>query len=374
MTFVRRGSYKKALGGNARSGLFGTTSLGWLSLCVLLWGIPSLARSQQKLDAPETNASTGEHATDNQPLGNISGTIVDQSGAPVAGVRVLLTREDQSSNQEVLSDSDGQFSLANIAPGLFQLIVTSVGFATQTSSGTLPSGENFSVPLITLAIATKETEVRVGLAPSEVAEGQIKDQEKQRVLGFIPNFNVSYIPNAAPLTPKQKFELAWKTETDPVTFGLVAAISGIQQATNEFSGYRQGAEGYAKRYAAVYTGSVTGTLIGGAILPSLLKQDPRYFYKGSGSRRSRILYAIATSVICRGDNGHWQANYSGILGSLAANGIANLYYPQQNRNGAALTFENLITGIGTSSATNLLQEFLIRKLTPNLPKQQPAKP
>ena len=64
----------------------------------------------------------------------------------------------------------------------------------------------------------------------------------------------------------------------------------------------------APRYADL----VSGTFIGGAILPSLFKQDPRYFYKGTGSRKSRFFYAIANSVICKGDNGRWQPNYSNI--------------------------------------------------------------
>jgi hypothetical protein len=78
-------------------------------------------------------------------------------------------------------------------------------------------------------------------------------------------------------------------------------------------------------------------MIGSAILPALLKQDPRYFYKGTGTTRSRILYAIANSVMCKGDNGHWQVNYSGILGGAAAGGISNLYYPASDRNGISLT-------------------------------------
>ena len=100
------------------------------------------------------------------------------------------------------------------------------------------------------------------------------------------------------------------------------------------SGYGQAAHGYAKRYGAAYGDAVISTMIGGAILPSLLKQDPRYFYKGTGSTRSRILYALANAVICKGDNGHWQFDYSGILGALAAGGISNLYYPASSRNGA----------------------------------------
>jgi hypothetical protein len=325
-------------------------------------------------DALGTGASAGEQLPDQVLSGSISGKVVDRTGTAVTGARVKLTHEDQSPSQEVLSGDDGQFSFANIAPGPFQLTITSAGFATQTCSGILRSGEIHIVPQIALVIATAITEVRVRLSPIELAQEQVKDQEKQRVLGFIPNFYVSYIPNAVPLTPKQKFQLAWKTTIDPVTFGINGVIAGVQQAQNDFSGYGQGAQGYAKRYGASYGDTVTGTFIGGALLPSLLKQDPRYFYKGSGSRRSRILYALANSVICKGDNGHWQANYSGILGGLAAGGISNLYYPAKDRNGAGLTFESTLIGIGATAADNLLQEFLLRKLTPHVTSRAPANP
>jgi hypothetical protein len=232
----------------------------------------------------------------------------------------------------------------------------------------------YNTPRVALGLATKKTEMQVEVPRMEVAEEQIKEQEKQRVLGIVPNFYVSYVPNPAPLSSKQKFELAWKTTVDPVTLLLTGAIAGLQQANNSFRGYGQGAQGYGKRYGADYANVVTGTFIGNAILPSLLKQDPRYFYKGSGSTRSRVLYAIANSVICKGDNGRWQPNYSDILGGLAAGGISNLYYPAQDRNGAALTFENAAIEIGATAAANFLQEFLIRKLTPNARHHDPAKP
>jgi len=289
-------------------------------------------------------------------------------------VTLTVTGENQSLKHEVLSGDDGEFSFANIAPGSFQLTITSEGFATETSSGILHSGENQIVPQITLDIATNSAEVDVGLSQTEVAEEEIEVEEKQRVLGVIPNFYVSYIPNAVPLTSKQKFKLAWRTTVDPFTFIFNGAVAGVEQAQNDFSGYGQGAQGYAKRYGAAYADVVTGTFIGSAILPSLLKQDPRYFYKGTGSKRSRTLYAIANAVICKGDNGHWQANYSSILGSLAAGGISNLYYPEQNRNGAGLTFETALIGTGASAAANLFQEFFVRKLTPKVPNNGPAQP
>jgi hypothetical protein len=306
--------------------------------------------------------------------GSISGTVVDPSGASIAGAHVILASENQSTSQDVRSGGDGEFSFSNVTPGHFQLTITAEGFAAQVFSGILHPQEIYTAPHIALAVATATTELQINAPGVEVAEEQVREQEQQRVLGVIPNFYTSYVPNAAPLSSKQKFQLAWKTTVDPVTFVLTGAAAGIQQANNEFSGYGQGAQGYGKRYGASYADLVTGTFIGSAILPSILKQDPRYFYKGTGGTRSRILYAIANAVICKGDNGRWQANYSAVLGSLAAAGISNVYYPASDRHGAELTFESTLIGIGTTAAANLLQEFAIRKLTSHVPNHDPAKP
>jgi hypothetical protein len=230
------------------------------------------------------------------------------------------------------------------------------------------------MPAIRLAVATVVTEVRVGGTQFEVAQEQIKEQEKQRVLGFIPNFFVSYVPDAAPLAPKQKFELAWKSTIEPFTFVGVAALAGVQQATNDFEGYGQGAQGYAKRFGAAYANVVSGTFIGSAILPSILKQDPRYFYKGKGSPRSRVLYALASPVICKGDNKRWQPNYSGILGSFATGGISYLYYPKTDRDATQLVLQNSLIRLGESALSNVLQEFIVRKLTPRLQRHPPVQP
>jgi Carboxypeptidase regulatory-like domain len=334
--------------------------------------VPGTAGAQPNASLPDVPTATPEQQPGQRSPGDVTGTVLDQTGAVVAGARVTLTVEGQSPSREALSNSDGQFSFANVAPGTFQLTISFPGFTTQKASGILTPGGVYIVPPIALPIATELTEVHVGPQSTELAEEQIKEQEKQRVLGVIPNFYVSYIPDAVPLTPKQKFELAWKTTIDPVTFVIVGATAGLQQAENNFSGYGQGAQGYGKRYGANYGDTVTGTFLGDAVFPSLMKQDPRYFYKGTGSVRSRILYAIAMSVICKGDNGHWQLYYSGILGGLVAGGISNAYYPPKDR-GAALVFENELIGIGGSAAGNIIQEFIIPKLTPNLPNHRTSK-
>lgn len=377
-----------------KSGLiiFALVTLSCTSLCF------GQTPQQTPLPSPQQTKSqmspAGTAVADPPLPGSIHGTVGDRSGAVVAGARVRLTREDQvlrdqaskdqalkdhspkdqSQSQEVISDGDGQFSFANVGPGAFQLTITATGFATQTSSGILHAGEIQTVPQIALDVATAVTDVQVSLTRIEVAEEEIKIEEKQRVLGVIPNFYVSYIADAVPLTSKQKFNLAWKTVIDPVTIVLVGGVAGVEQAENHFSGYGQGAQGYGKRFGAGYADTLTGTFIGAAILPSLLKQDPRYFYKGTGSTESRALYAIANSVICKGDNGHWQTNYSNILGSLAAGGISNLYYPAQDRDGAGLTFANAGIGLGATAIANLFQEFVVKKFTPRIPNRDPANP
>ncbi|MGA7080865.1 MAG: carboxypeptidase-like regulatory domain-containing protein [Terriglobales bacterium] len=327
------------------------------------WTLPGWGQT-----APQAPAS-GQLSSETLP-GSIRGTVVDQSGALIDGALVKLSREDQTVNhqtvkKEVPSGNDGQFSLANVAPGPFELTVTSAGFATQTFSGVLEAGEIKTVAIV-LGVAEAITEVQVRLSQTQVAEEEIKLEEKQRVLGVLPNFYVSYIPNAAPLDAKQKFKLALRTVVDPFTFVFVGAAAGVEQAEDAFSGYGQGSQGYAKRLGAGIADMVSGTFLAGAVFPALLKQDPRYFYKGVGSKRSRILYAIANAVICKGDNGRWQPNYSNILGSLAAGGISNSYYPKSNR-GAALTFETTAIGIGGTAVANLFQEFVFKKFTRNIP-------
>jgi Carboxypeptidase regulatory-like domain len=337
-----------------------------LALSAVVMGSACFAQAREPWPLPSGDDGSPPASAQGWP-GAVSGKVMDQSGAVVVGARVKITAHGQSQNEEALSDSDGQFSFSNVTPGPFQLTVTSSGFSPQTLSGVLHSGEIQMMPPVTLSVADAVTEVQVALTQTEVAEEQIKLQEKQRVLGVVPNFYVSYVPNAAPLDSKQKFELAWKTVIDPFTFAVVAGAAGIEQWQNHFSGYGQGAQGYAKRYGAGYADTLSGTFIGSAILPSLLKQDPRYFYKGTGSKPARFAYAVANSLVCKGDNGRWQPNYSNVLGNLAAGGISNLYYPPQDRNGIGLTFENGAIGIVSTAVANVIQEFIARRFTPKLP-------
>ena len=297
--------------------------------------------------------------------GVVRGTIVDDTGAAIAEALVMLSPEGSSPGIEVTSGEDGRFSLSNVPPGPFRLTVSRAGFADQIVSGVVVAGEGSTLPPIRLTVAIGGVAVDVTPTRVELAEQQIKEQEQQRVFGIIPNFMVSYDPNAVPLTAKQKFELSWKTRLDPVQFGVVAIVAGVQQHRNDFPAFGDGWEGYAKRYAAAYATVMTRSLITQVLLPSVLRQDPRYFYKGTGSTASRLGYAVSTTVIRKGDNGHWQPNYSGILGSLASAWLSNFYYPEEDRKGASLMLENTAIGLAGAAAGRLAQEFLFKKVTPH---------
>ncbi len=353
---------------------------GLFALAMRAWPQADLASStimpgsSAAPDAPVTQALAAQPNSDASMLGSIHGVVTNADGSVYEGARIVLTQSSSNGPpaKSAISDSNGQFNFTAIVPGPFQLAISSSGFATQTISGVLRSGQSYETQPIVLPVSTTISEVQVNASIDQIAQEQVIQEEKQRVLGIIPNFYVAYAPNAAPLNSRQKFSLAWRSSIDPITFLTSAAFAGVEQADNNFSGYGQGAQGYAKRFGADYADTFIGTMIGGAIFPSLLKQDPRYFYKGTGTIRSRIFYAIATAVVCKGDNGHWQPNYSGIVGGLAAGGISNLYYPASDRDGATLTFENALTGIAGGAVQNLLQEFVIRKLTPNVPNYGPS--
>ena len=344
--------------------------LTFWTLIVAICAPPLIAQSPLPADQAASAgaaASTPADGTTPASSGRLSGTVVDKDGAVVPNATIVLTSAARRS--QLLSGGDGSFEFTNVPAGPFDLTVLSSGFATQTKSGVLQPGENLAFPPLQLVVATS-IEVTVTKTREEIAEEQVHVEENQRVFGVFPNFYVSYVPDAVPLDTRQKVRLGWKSVIDPVSFGMVGVIAGVEQATDSFSGFGQGAQGYAKRYGAAYANLVSGTFIGSVILPSVLKQDPRYFYKGTGTRKSRFFYALASAVICKGDNGHWQPNYSNILGSLAAGGLSNLYYPASDRSGVGLTFANGLIGIAGSGMGAVIEEFFLRNLTHHAPASE----
>jgi hypothetical protein len=168
-------------------------------------------------------------------------------------------------------------------------------------------------------------------AQRQKAQDQLKAQEKQRVFGVMATFNTTTNKDALPLTTGQKYQLFFKSASDPWPFLLAGFGAGIDQADDSFPEYGQGMQGYAKRFGAAYTDYFTGNLLGNAVLASLMKEDPRYFQKGTGSYTSRFLWAATSTVWCKRDDATWGPNYANVLGNLMGAAISNVYYPQSDR-------------------------------------------
>lgn len=194
------------------------------------------------------------------------------------------------------------------------------------------------------------------LSQHDQAQQDVKKQEKQRIMGVMPAFNTTDNDKAPPLSVSQKFDLAFHSALDPWQFFLAGVDAGIGQAQNSFPGYGQGAAGYGKRFGAAYLDAFDGTMIGNAMFPALLHQDPRYFRLGKGKKLHRFLYAAASTVRCKGDNGKWQWNYSNVAGNIVAGSISNVYYPPSDR-GLGLTFERALTVTAEGAIGAELLEF-----------------
>ena len=325
----------------------GISKLAW-ALVVVPWAATLSQAQQPKTQAPQ-------RAT-------ITGTVVDATGSTVPKATIVLQEPAPNDHRSLVTGDDGFFKFDGINSGTpVRIVVSASGFTNWTSSEIiLQPGQSFIVTGIRLTVAAVQQSV-IAVTQEQIAAEQVKVQEQQRVLGVIPNFYVTYEHNAAPLTPKLKFQLAMKALTDPVTIVGFGLNAGIYQAVG-YPSYGQGAAAYGQRLGATFAGGYTKILLGDAVFPSLLHQDPRYFYQGTGTTKSRLLHAMATPFITRGDNGNREINYSNILGDLAAGAIANAYYPSQDR-GVGLVVRSALIGAGGRIAFGIMQEFVLQKLT-----------
>jgi hypothetical protein len=300
--------------------------------------------------------------------GAIGGAVKDGSGSVVVGAIVTLETAASTGQRTTIADEAGSFHFSAVEPGTYRIAITASGFAVWTAADVVVgSGGNPRLLSAVLQLAPVSSTVDVTLPPHELAAEQVKAEEKQRLLGVFPHFFVSYEPNPAPLTAAQKFQLGWKTIIDPIALLGTGISAGIEQARNQYPEFGQGMEGYGKRFGTRYADRVSGVFIGHVLTQSVFHQDPRYYYKGSGSFGKRVLYAIGTAFVCKGDNGHWQPDYSDVIGGLAAGEISTLYYPHSSRTGLRL-FHNVLEGFGGRAASHLLEQFVLSKVTIHKPR------
>jgi Carboxypeptidase regulatory-like domain len=303
-----------------------------------------------------------------QQPAHIAGTVTDTNGDLIPGATISVETPSESPRLAVANDN-GFFQVDGLRPGTaYEVTISAKGFSSwKPPEIVLSPGQFDLLSGINLRLLGDGTSIVVVASPAELATEQVKLEEQQRVLGFIPNFYVSYDKNAAPLSVKLKFELALKVSVDPVTFAGTMFLAGANQAAHT-PDFVEGWKGYGQRFGAVYTNDLTDIMIGGAILPSILHQDPRYFYQGTGTTKSRLKHALFNPMICRGDNGRWEPNYSSLGGYLASGAIANAYYPKENR-GPGLVFSTFAIDFSANVANGVLQEFVLKRLTPNARKR-----
>ena len=177
-----------------------------------------------------------------------------------------------------------------------------------------------------------------------------------RIFWILPTHTVVQHKNPTPLSSNGKWRLFVNDKTDPFTVGWVAFEAGISQATDGLSGYGQGAAGYGKRFGAGMTDEATRGFFGTFLFPSVLHQDPRYHRAGSGSFKRRLGHALIRPFLTHKDSGGRAFNWSGTLGTIAASGLSNAYYPQEDR-GVAATFSRAAMSIPFSMIDELVNEF-----------------
>jgi hypothetical protein len=323
--------------------------LATLPLCLALYSAPQYALSQA-LQVPTPGVAM------------IHGIVIDHDGGSIPGAAVSIVGEKSKYKSSSTADANGHFTLDSLdAANTYRLTVTAPGFSEWDSPEiALQPGENLDLLDVEMKISEVETSVTAVFA-ERVAAQQVKAEETQRYLGVVPNFYVVYDRNVVPMPASLKFHLAIRAETDVVTFTGAALLAGIHQASDT-PAFQQGFAGYAQRYGAAYAGGVSDILIGGAILPSLLHQDPRYFYSGEGTTKQRVTHALRSVFLTHGDNGKIQFNYSGIGGDMASAALANTYYPSANR-GPGLFLANWAVLSAGRAANTLAQEFLGRLTT-----------
>jgi hypothetical protein len=297
----------------------------------------------------------------------VSGTVVDPIGTAVTDARVALTTADGTPVQTATTGAKGEFTFPDVLAGSYVVRVDVTGFTPfSTDAFTVDDGGRLlTLPLIVLAVEGFSTSVVVR-ATEAIAEEQIRVQEQQRWLGIVPNFYVSYVPNAAPLTSRQKFTLAAHETFDWMAFVGASVAAAIDQSTAAHPGFGEGTSGYAQRWAASFADNRTGDLLSHYVFASVFRQDPRYFYQGTGTTKSRLIHALASAVLARSDRGTTMPNYAQMFGNIGAAALSNAYYPHSER-GASLMVSNLAISLASRAAKAVTQEFLGKRLTTHVP-------
>ena len=315
------------------------------------------ARAQRLPDAPSAMVEQSAGLA----LGSVSGVVKDIGGTPVGDATVKLAGAAGAA-REAVTDDAGAFRLDALPAGAYTVTVSAEGLENGSVTVTLAEGERKALPVFLLPVATVKSEV-TAVSQKQMADIQIAEEEKQRLFGILPNFYVAYDEDTVPLDTGQKYKLAVRTAIDWTVFVSVAVTSGIQQGVGTPHEWNQNLTGYGQRFGANLAGTEVGIFLEGAVLPGVFHQDPRYFYKGKGTVRSRVWWALKQTVEQRGDNGRWQPGYANITGDVASSAVTTELFPQNNINWGKTVGVNLGLALVGDAIGNVLEEFVFNHVT-----------
>jgi hypothetical protein len=317
-------------------------------------------RSSRAQNALPNAPSTAITQSPGQLPQSLSGAVQDVGGTPVGEATVSLVGPSGFA-RATTTDDDGEYRFDGVPVGDFTLTVKAEGLADGSARVTVAVGEHKAVEEFTLRLEEAKFQIDA-VSQVELADEQIKQEETQRIFGAIPNFYVAYDQNTVSMTQKQKFKLASRTFIDPVTFISAGISAGINQALQAPVDWGQDLTGFGQRYGAQMVGAAAGVGFSGFLFPVIFHQDPRYFYKGTGTKTSRTWWALKQSIEQKSDNGHWEPAYSNMLGDVASTLATVAVYPHQDVNWGATAAENFGISIASQAFGNIMEEFVVPKL------------
>jgi len=228
----------------------------------------------------------------------------------------------------------------------------------------LPENASLRVSAATSLLPAPDSEIDIqsssstqsSATPGNPSPGPHAKQTK-RILNIIPNFQaVSANTKLPPLSAKSKFILATKDSFDYSAFIFAGILAGGSMMENSYPEFHEGAAAYGRYYWHTFTDQAVGNYFTEAIVPSLTHEDPRFYTLGSGGFFRRAGYAASRLFITRTDSNGRSFNFSEIIGNGAASGVADLYYPSQERTWTK-TGQRWVLQIGFDGVFNIFEEF-----------------
>ena len=179
-----------------------------------------------------------------------------------------------------------------------------------------------------------------------------------RNLYLFPGYDTvpSYRTAVPRLRPHQKMELATRTIFDPSLLVRAAFSTAFDEAAGVGPSYGPGWGNAGKLYAYNAANVASMYLFVDGVMPVVFKQDPRYFRKGKGTVKSRILFALRSEVVAYSDQGKEMPNYSELSGNFMSSALSEAYLPQKNRSVGGV-FEGFAIKEAVGLGFDVLREF-----------------